>query len=1785
MLNMLNQYYNFLVLKMFEWLEKTNLHKGDRFYLLLNNQEDVHHFMEAIHNVKEYPVSLFDLSSDNLQYEPISARINGIRVVFAHTSRNITPDFLVTLRNRVGSQNGIWDNTAIIFISNEALDSIMGGASSLMRKDGPFHLETLKENLHKEIANSQLTYPEKQVIYQAIEERLPEEVTLTLDDFASIYYVIDKSELQKEDFNTLGFFYDRQLATFSDKKVIDERLKNNNDLFKKVSDAHNHEDTRNRLEEFLEGTPLIRKLVNEDKWEEVEFEEVKRAMDLHSDNKKIQFEFLEENITSLNKQAEIWVRKKSEFASNTANNRRTIHMMIFPNLDNPDLEISLPFDGPVSKGDVKATTFKWYQNGRRISDTVEYDVRGKKLLVKLTDFSAEDVFFGAMTYEHKNKLTFRFHFVIPGVRPAALKDIQSIFSVDSTKRRIELTESVNSLTLGNGTQIKNALITGREHGKLMLTADTQLHIDLSSYEYESEEEYQKEIEVQFHEYPLNIVVTDEKKTMVPKSALSIDKARRELDGDINYYGNKLIQGSKTYYPFKEHQKFLNWENALIYKGYKALIVEGGEVLAKELTLPKQLEDHYFELLSEIKGRNSLMSLIKTDHTLQGLLSAMLENIQETMAQLEENKPLPPNVRNIFYLGTVYDQDEDILYLSPLNPLLLAYQTMYQGELEEEVIPESVLGKLSAAELMPFINIKGKLYKSYFNKDNYRWLQYNLVSDEESKLSTFTRSIVATKLIDFHSHFKYLFMADHHTGMNIQLLNVVDEGEFVIGITQFLLAQIKNANSLARIIPVNVYVNGKNDRNHSLFKKLFELESVEEFELLVGESLKKYATLNHSVEDIMQAIKNSLNVYYSSPLQRHYHISFYQFSESSKQSVTKVDQLEKNHALNGVLSGNKFTKMDGYYVNGFGTAGKPLNRFLRFASSWNSLAAAARNNGFDNYVTGQTIVNNIHGLKHYFSDADFSDLFATSSWVCFINPNVDLRYFSEKENGLYIIHYSDQNNTQTYESITLTGEIGQYESVLNEKLSEYTSKANSEQIENILRSFNLLNGEWLLRVIGGKNNHSNVVREKMSIISSYKNLLALLDAPNFYWVPVSLEEILRVSRMLGLDSASDIFSAKELHYSGSTSDDLLFIGLEIVDEDDVNLHFVPIEVKIGQNQSGVIQKAIEQVSQTSAIFYTELTEDRDEKSFKKKFYRNFFVQIYLSNLQKMIDNHLWDEKDYQTVEQYTHLLLEDQFDISNKLESSIGKGLVVSFKMGSAYRKKRYLENEKVTLLELNERDAYEDVKKSIPEIHEEYLTDGRGFKLTSFIGRESGLDEDFVAVSHQSIEEQTWEVAEEHNRNYHYDPLKDMARKQNNGDDNESNTTRREAISTFTDADDTDDIDINQDVIIENAPEEWPTASSSDSRPLEDVRVLLGKVEGTNRNLYWEYGNKKLANRHMLITGKSGQGKTYFMQCLLFELAKQNISSVIIDYTNGFTANQLEDEFKGRLGEQIVHHIVYSDKLPINPFVRFDVDLGIGQLMPQDSQDMVDRVVSVLDFVFDLGVQQQYALKEVVKEVYEEYGDFITFTKIKEKLLEDGTNKNTALLGRIDPLLSRDPFSYEELNFNWNDIFNNKGEIHIFQLAGLQPQLQKILTEFLLWDMYNYSTVHGNKNKPLPILLDEAQNLNHKENSPTTKIMKEGRKFGWSAWFATQSLGSIKSAGGELGGLYNAAEQVHFLPTEDQTRVIGKTLSSGLNQSDYTEVLSSLQKGEAMVSGDVVNEYKKFAKVTEKIQITSLEER
>lgn len=101
--------------------------------------------------------------------------------------------------------------------------------------------------------------------------------------------------------------------------------------------------------------------------------------------------------------------------------------------------------------------------------------------------------------------------------------------------------------------------------------------------------------------------------------------------------------------------------------------------------------------------------------------------------------------------------------------------------------------------------------------------------------------------------------------------------------------------------------------------------------------------------------------------------------------------------------------------------------------------------------------------------------------------------------------------------------------------------------------------------------------------------------------------------------------------------------------------------------------------------------------------------------------------------------------------------------------------------------------------------------------------------------------------------------------------------------------------------------------------------------------------------------------------------------------------------------------------------------------------------------------------------------------------------------------------------------------------------------------------------MDEAQNLDHRENSPSAKILTEGRKFGWSGWYATQFMeGQMRKD--EIQRLQNAGQKVYFAPPEQDINNIASYLSTNTDErNNWKEKLAKLNKGHCIVAGPSFN--------------------
>ncbi len=372
-------------------------------------------------------------------------------------------------------------------------------------------------------------------------------------------------------------------------------------------------------------------------------------------------------------------------------------------------------------------------------------------------------------------------------------------------------------------------------------------------------------------------------------------------------------------------------------------------------------------------------------------------------------------------------------------------------------------------------------------------------------------------------------------------------------------------------------------------------------------------------------------------------------------------------------------------------------------------------------------------------------------------------------------------------------------------------------------------------------------------------------------------------------------------------------------------------------------------------------------------------------------------------------------------------------------------------------------------------------------------------------------------------------------------------------------------------------------------RILLGKGSSASNPIYWEFGHPQLPNRHMLILGTSGMGKTYTIQAILFELARCGINSLIIDYTDGFHDEHLERETLQFLKPR--QHIVKQTKVPINPFRQHQDVLG-GQIVVENPIDTAQRVAGVFSEVYELGDQQRSALYSAVKRGIELYGQEMSLVHLP-KLLKETAENGVALgssvgsvISKLQPFVDMNPFGGEG-SMSWERFFTDtEARCHILQLAGYLKTAARLITEFSLIDFYWHCRTQAERKVAKIVVLDEIQNLDQRLESPLGKFLTEGRKFGICLIAATQTLSYFQKD--EKDRLFQAAHKLFFRPAETEIKTYAQILESATQEKADIWIgrLSSLEKGECYSLGYVLRpEMNKLEVKAIKIRIVPLKER
>lgn len=1689
--NMSNLFYDYLSEKLIDYFHEHEMEKGERYYFQLDSLEQVETFYYRL-KAKGESIPFHYRTPTNALYETYRLKTKGgMDVVVAATIDGITPDFLVTLRNKVSEQLDEWENTALLSICYENLDSIRGGSSDLQKEGMPFHIKTISKTLESEIEQSSLQKDEKQVATFFLEKKLEDLVYQpNLWDYEEVLSFIARGSILKEDFHSLGLFYDEHLQEYNIQKMKN-RLEENYELFQKVKNIHEYSQ-EDQLEKYFDEKGI--KKLKQDNWMETPFNDVK----LSAENQKIASKKVLEYREAIEKRTEEGLTYWEKAQSETKAGKRKRHIIVFNPERLQQINIVFQFEDFLQAQYIAAKSKKYCQTS------------GKKLLVQLDGVHASAPVF-QVTYKHQNQTASEYKFFITIVHgvPEDLKSMKTRYLLK--RDSIEIVNDNQALCFGQG---ENKEIYHIEQVEQVVSVPSERAIQVecaSSLFVDNIFPFH----IVLNEQTIPFQLKDESLRPTPVDGYRVWKLKREAKQDVIVEENRLVIGTDVFYIKEAFKTLLGYEKRWLEDYFYYGSWNGNTIQKEALVLPQNVKDAYDAYLSFFSKNELLPSLAYLNEERVHLATQFIETITEEIASIQEDTILTTEQKNMWKIGQIQKGNECIF--TPFHPLNVAYQLEVNNQLANEKVDMTILKRLHPMNLLPYVvNEEDHLLTPTMNEVSPEWSTYQpLQRVSVGEMNQYLERVVFDKMNQFIDHFSYLFSSQSHAPIKINVINIANDKEIVRGVCKFIKNQI-DRNGLQRIIPVEVclYYTEEIKSAFEIFSDLDDLDEVVE-----------YFQLNLSTEkfdptDVLRFIRENIHYYKKVNDEdiRYAHISFYKMVTDSQSIKNKMSEMDTGLALDGLLSSLTTVTINDDYRTGFGVKNgpNPEQLLMKTAYYFNELGSNLMNQGSNPYNKDETVVTRISKEN----DTFMNKIYDSSFWVTFIDPNVNLDFFQKDHfQDLLVIHYSDQySSSDRYDSITVTNKVTPFTNILTDFLKEKNIEVNHHQIENVIHTFNTINGEWLLRII---NEKGQMTREKFSLISALKYAMAILHHQNIVWIPISLEEVLRVAGAVGLPKVAGIFTAKNLGATGVHSDDLLFMGLE-EKMGELYVHFYPVEVKIGHNDQSTLAKAKEQIHKTRQLFDEHLKEINEDGQalFKNKFFRNFFVQLFLANARKLHAYHLDPSISYEWIDSYKQRLLNDDFHIGYHLFDKIGEGAVLSFRKEASWRS--MVKEEQVMMIHLAEEDGYKGIVHDIPMLKAKF-------------------EQNETEIPKEMLLSYRYPVYEE----------KEQGKKKTSVVNVKKESIRYEERNNAAD---------------ENVPYEVKTDKQEEKVEKKQTRVLIGKAEGSEKEVYWEFDHKNLGNRHLLISGRSGQGKSYFIQCLLLELAEQGVSSLIFDYTDGFTPDKIEKELQEVLGDRLQQKIVITDKIPLNPFKMQTKEIG-SIVIPEDHIDVAERMKSTFSNVYrNLGPQQQNVIYEAVKNGVAKYGAQMTLPYLAEEIKEIGSTNAETVLSRIQLFIDKNPFRYDE-EFDWSVLDSkDEGKIIIIQLTGYTREIQMMMTEFILWDLWYYKLQKGDQTKPFPVILDEAQNLDHSDRSPTYKILREGRKFGWSGWFATQTLSSQFSKD-QLANLQQASEKIHFAQVDSEILSTAKNIAQSTSDREYWEQkIKELSLGKCIVQGPILHD-------------------
>lgn len=334
--------------------------------------------------------------------------------------------------------------------------------------------------------------------------------------------------------------------------------------------------------------------------------------------------------------------------------------------------------------------------------------------------------------------------------------------------------------------------------------------------------------------------------------------------------------------------------------------------------------------------------------------------------------------------------------------------------------------------------------------------------------------------------------------------------------------------------------------------------------------------------------------------------------------------------------------------------------------------------------------------------------------------------------------------------------------------------------------------------------------------------------------------------------------------------------------------------------------------------------------------------------------------------------------------------------------------------------------------------------------------------------------------------------------------------------------------------------------------------------LFWNPFKNTEGNYNVAVIGKSGSGKSVFMQELVTSIRGFGGKVYVIDDGRSFM-----NSAKLQGGE----FIEFSDKSQIclNPFSIID-----EKAMEENPEYMGEVIALIRSMVRQMcegvkknsesisQIQERY-IEEAVQNVWNQSQKDASVTSIRDWLVnhDDKRAKDLAILLR--------PFTTDGI---YGRFFEGQSNIKIsnpfmvFELAELKnkKEFQSIVMMFLMF-LISENMYFGDRKTPTSLLIDEAWDLLHGEGSATfiEGLARRARKYGGNIITGTQSVNDYYKTPATLAAFENTDWIVLLAQKKESVEMLAQTKKIAMDENFKQALLSlrmiDFQYSEALIYG------------------------